>query len=325
MRNLARKGLTAITISAATVLVMAGGAAASPFDPSGVIRLAKPANEHLNATQSGNWFGYNAGALERGALFNSISADWAVPAASSHAAGQNEASATWIGIGGGCLEPGCGLSDTTLIQAGTEQDVDSSGRPSYSAWWELVPAPAVTISNVKVSPGDHIQVSIAEAVPNSEVWTITLRDTSNGETFTTTVPYSSTHSTAEWIEETPLSFGSNGVGETALPQLAPTQFSGATVNGSPAHLSTAEEVQLVDSAGAVIGTPSSPDGSATAFTACAWASACSAPSFNGPIAPATGTARRFTSRHRRPRRHPHKARHRRHRTHHARRHKRHKA
>jgi hypothetical protein len=274
MRNVAITGLTAITIAIALAVPTVAGA--SPLDPSGGIRPARPTGGRLNATQSGNWFGYNAGALERGTLFNSISADWTVPAAATRSAGKAGGSATWVGIGGGCLQPGCGLSDATLIQAGTEQDVDSSGRASYSAWWELVPAPAVTIGNIGISAGDHIHVSIAEAVPNSELWMITLKDVSNGESFSTTIPYSSTHSTAEWIEETPLSFGSGGVGETSLPQLTATRFSAASLNGAPAHLSAGEAVLLVDGSGAVIGAPSSPDGSATAFTDCAWANACSA-------------------------------------------------
>jgi hypothetical protein len=51
---------------------------------------------------------------------------------------------------------------------------------------------------------DHMHASIAETVPNSNVWVITLQDVTRNETFTQTVPYSSTHMTAEWIEETPL-------------------------------------------------------------------------------------------------------------------------
>jgi hypothetical protein len=306
MRNLARRGLTAITMIAALALAVPEGAGASPLDRSGVIRLARPAPGQLNATQSGNWFGYGAGALERGTVFNSISGAWTVPAASVHSAGHPGDSATWVGIGGGCIEPGCVLSDSTLVQAGTEQDVDSSGHPSYWAWWELVPGPAVTIGSINVSPGDRIEASIGEVVPNSELWTITLKDVSNGENFSTTVPYSSTQSTAEWIDEAPISIGANGVGETTLPQLTETRFTGATVNGAPARLNPGEEIQLVDTSGAVIGAPSAPDGSATAFTDCTWASACSGASTGAPPAPA-----RSTSQPRRHRRHRAKAHHRR--------------
>jgi len=38
---------------------------------------------------------------------------------------------------------------------------------------------------------------------------ITLKDLTTGQSFSTTVPYTSTHTTAEWIEETPLLIGTN--------------------------------------------------------------------------------------------------------------------
>jgi hypothetical protein len=256
---------------------LAPAASASPFDPSGVLQIARHARTQLNTSQSTNWFGYNAGTLDRGTLFNSVTADWTVPTATHHTAGQAESSATWIGIGGGCLDAGCTLNDATLIQTGTEQDVDASGHATYSAWWELVPVPAVTISNMNVSPGDHIHASVAEAVPDAELWTITLKDVTRNESFSTTVPYASTHSTAEWIEETPLTIGSGGTGEASLPALAPTQFTSATVNGSSARLTPAEELQLIDSSGKVIGTPSAPNAQSNGFAACAWATSCSLP------------------------------------------------
>jgi Peptidase A4 family len=83
-----------------------------------------------NTNQSSNWFGYNQGTLEQGSkLFNSIAGDWTVPTVSQHTSGQAEASSDWIGIGGGCIDAGCTTTDSTLIQAGTEQDVDSTGSP----------------------------------------------------------------------------------------------------------------------------------------------------------------------------------------------------
>jgi hypothetical protein len=62
---------------------------------------------------------------------------------------------------------------------------------------------------------------------------ITLQDVTRNETFTTTVPYSSTDATAEWIEETPLLIGTNA-GLAALPNLSKTSFTSGRVNGAPA-------------------------------------------------------------------------------------------
>ena len=228
-----------------------------------------------NTNQSSNWFGYNIGTVERGGtLFNSISGDWTVPTVSQHTNGQAEDSSDWIGIGGGCVDTGCTVGDETLIQTGTEQDV-SGGQASYSAWWELVPAPSISIS-MTVKPGDEMHASIAELVPDSDVWTITLQDVTENETFTQTVPYPSTHLTAEWIEETPLEIGTNA-GFAALPNLASPDFNNATVNGAPAGLNASEEIQLIDSNSNVIGTPSAADPDADGFNACTWATSCAAP------------------------------------------------
>jgi hypothetical protein len=128
-----------------------------------------------------------------------------------------------------------------------------------------------------VQAGDHMHASIAETVPNSNVWVVTLQDVTRNETFTQTVPYSSTHATAEWIEETPLLIGTNA-GFAALPDLTSPAFDLATVNGQPANLSASEEIDLIDSNGNVIGTPSAPDPDTDGFNACTWATSCAEPS-----------------------------------------------
>jgi len=237
--------------------------------------LIKP----VNANQSINWFGYNQGSLEQGGkLFSSITGDWNVPTATAHTKGQDEFSSDWIGIGGGCVDAGCTVGDATLIQTGTEQDVDSAGHASYSAWWELIPAPSLTITNMTIAPGDHMHASIAETLVGSNVWSIVLQDVTRNETFSTTVPYSSTHLTAEWIEETPLIIDTSGSGFAALPNLSNVPFDFATTNGATANLKPSEEIQLVDAnSGAVIGDPSAPDRNTDGFAACAWARTCKVP------------------------------------------------
>src|SRR4051794_34015063 len=230
-------------------------------------------NLRANSNQSGNWFGYNQGTLEKGAtLFSSITGDWTVPAATQHTAGQAEYSSDWIGIGGGCVDAGCTVPDNTLIQTGTESDVSAGGAASYSAWWELIPGPSIDIS-MPVAAGDHTHSSIAELVTGSNVWTITLQNVTRGQTFTTTVPYSSTHGTAEWIEETPLLLGTNA-GFAALPNLSNPAFTNGTVNGANAGLTAAEQIYLTDSNGKVIGSPSAPNAARNGFSACTWATSC---------------------------------------------------
>src|SRR5437660_1966812 len=137
-------------IALPVVLAMLGltASSASALSAHGqLLRLAPHARANTN--QSQNWFGYNQGTLEQnGKLFNSITGDWTVPTATQHTSGQAAASSNWIGIGGGCVDAGCTVTDPTLIQTGTEQDVSASGQPSYSAWYELIPAPSLTITNM---------------------------------------------------------------------------------------------------------------------------------------------------------------------------------
>jgi hypothetical protein len=242
-----------------------------------LISVAKP-GLGTHASQSSNWFGYNQGSLEQGGkLFSSISGDWTVPTARQHRAGEAEYSSTWIGIGGGCVDADCVVTDGTLIQTGTEQDVDAAGHRSYSAWWELIPAPGITIDNMTVAAGDRMHADISEAVPGSQLWTITLRNVTRRQSFTITVPYTSSHATAEWIEETPLVIDGSGALLTVLPALSKTAFNNGRTNGEPPALNAPEEIQLVDDTGHVIGTPSAPDSNHDGFALCAYATRCSAP------------------------------------------------
>ena len=211
-----------------------------------------------------------------GELFSSIAGNWTVPKATQHVKGQDEYSSDWIGIGGGCVDASCDLTDSTLIQTGTEQDVSSGGKASYSAWWEVIPAPSLTITNMTVRPGDRMHASIDETTPVPEVWTITIDDLTRHESYSTAVPYTSSMDTAEWIEETPLVPGTNA-GFAPLPNLTRTPFDLSKTNGAAANLKASERMDLVDSNKKVIGAPSAPDRDADGFNACAWASSCPAP------------------------------------------------
>jgi hypothetical protein len=254
--------------------------AAAPAGPATAAGASTPAQYHrpiltLGANHSSNWSGYNQGTVEQGSkLFNQISGDWNVPTATQHKAGEAENSSNWIGIGGGCVDAGCTVTDATLIQTGTEQDVATNGTASYSAWWEIIPAPSLTISTMTVHPGDHMHANIAELAPFSEVWTITIQDVSTGQSFTQTVPYPSSHLTAEWITETPTLISTSGTSLAAMPNLSGSTFSAAKTNSANAGLKPAEEIQLVNSSGQVLATPSAPNGTGDGFSVCTYATTC---------------------------------------------------
>ena len=238
---------------------------------------------HVGANQSNNWSGYNQGALEQGGkTFTSISGTWAVPTASARKANEAEYSATWIGIGGGCIDAGCMATDSTLIQDGTGQDVDSTGHASYYAWWEIIPAPSVNLSgcspdpNCTVAAGDQVTSTIATSI--NGLWTMSMSDNTRGWTWSMSIGYSSTEGSAEWIEETPVVLDNSGnVTIGPMPNLTGAHFDLATTNGAAAGLMASEEMQLVDLNRNVIATPSAPDPDADGFNVCTYAGSCGAP------------------------------------------------
>jgi hypothetical protein len=290
--------LAAAALALTSVPPAEAGILSAPIPPSHgqLLRLA-PVGTTINATQSSNWIGYDQGSLEQGGkLFTSITGRWIVPRATPRVSGQAASSSVWIGIGGGCVDSGCAVTDATLIQTGTEQDVSAGGADTYSAWWEAIPAPSAPITSITVSPGDRMSASIAEVVPESNLWTITLNDLTNHESYTTSVPYASTHATAEWIEENPLIIGTNSAAFSTLPNLTSPAFDLATTNGAPVELTSSEAMDLVDSNGNVIGAPSAPDAEADGFDVCAWASTCTAATATG--SPSTTSTGSPTSAHR---------------------------
>ena len=151
-----------------------------------------------NATVALNWAGYFvASDLQNPQpTVTSVSASWVVPTVTPLSFRSSAFSAVWIGIGG---QFG---NDSTLIQCGTEQD-SVRGQVEYYAWYELLPAPSVTISNITVSPGDQIQASIRLVNATFNQWTINLNDTTADESFQNTVNYTSSQLSAEWIVERP--------------------------------------------------------------------------------------------------------------------------
>src|SRR5438445_333363 len=220
---------------------LAGVYADSSAAGGNLIQINKGNGGSAAPNQSNNWSGYNQGLLEKGKTFHAITGDWVVPTAKAHKSGEQEFSASWTGIGGGCIDSGCLLTDDTLIQAGTEQDIieNCSGllglfgsctfQPQYSAWFELIPAPSITVP-LTVKAGNHVHVDIHEVVADSEVWSIAIQNVSTGQTYQTTVPYSSSYATAEWIEETPVVCCPPQVGP--LPNLGKVLFDPGTVNGA---------------------------------------------------------------------------------------------
>lgn len=268
MRPLSSVVTAGVSVITAIFLGMPGATAASTIFHRPIVVVG--------ASQSTNWSGYNQGSLEQGGKsFHQISGTWVVPTATAHRANEAEYSATWVGIGGGCLDAACTSTDATLIQAGTSQDVDSTGTASYSAWWEIIPAPSIAVS-LPVAAGNTVSVNITETLP--QIWSITITNQTTGLSWSITTPYASTYGTAEWIEETPVAIDSSGtVTVGPLPNLSQVHFDPGAANSANPGLMSSEAIQLIDSGGLPLATPSSPDSDTDGFNDCAYASSCAAP------------------------------------------------
>jgi len=131
-----------------------------------------------------------------GPTIDAINSSWIVPAVGSSVT--DTYSAVWVGVGGG----GQLDNDNSLIQTGTEQDF-VGGQAYYSAWYEMLPNYSITIENMTISPGDSIQVQISLINPANNLWSISLADLTNGQSFHQDFNYSSKQLSAEWVVERP--------------------------------------------------------------------------------------------------------------------------
>ena len=181
-----------------------------------------------------------------GQTYTSVSGTWTVPAVQGSGTA-NTYSAVWTGIDG--------FTNSSLIQAGTEQDF-TGGSAHYYAWWEILPAAETVISSIAVQPGDSISVSIAKQT--SGQWLITLTDNATKQSYSPPLQsYSGPGTSAEWIVEAPT------VGSiTTLANYGSTIFdNGSTSTGSPG-LAAGTGGEMVQGRGPrqqVVSIPSGPD------------------------------------------------------------------
>lgn len=190
---------------------------------------------------STNWSGYMA----TSGSFSAVSGWWTVPHLSGNGS-TTSGDATWIGIGG--------VTSSDLIQVGTADSVSASGQVSISFFYEMLPATAKFITTATINQGDSIHASLSG---NNGVWTIAITDVTTNQSFTTTVSYASSLSSAEWIEEDPSYSGGQLM---PLDNFGTIPFSGsyATIGGVSTSLAGAKSqpITLVDGSGHVIATPS---------------------------------------------------------------------
>ena len=180
------------------------GAGTAPSASSPPPQRPVPANPDSRNT-SHNWSGYAAS----GGNFTAVSGTWTVPQFSAQSSFGIDAA--WVGIGG--------VRSRDLIQAGTQQTVSGNGRTQYEAWIELLPRTSRPVP-LSVHAGDSVTVSITE--DSTDSWTIAFSNNTTGQTYNQSVQYTSSHSSAEWVEEAP-SGGRGGI--LPLDNFGTVQFS----------------------------------------------------------------------------------------------------
>jgi len=201
---------------------------------------------------SHNWSGYAA----TGGTFTEVSGTWNVP--DFNAGGAGGVDAAWVGIGG--------VRSRDLIQAGTQQTVSGSGRTQYQAWIEMLPRASRPVP-LQVHAGDSVSVSIAEQSPDQ--WLIHFVNNTTGQTYDTTQTYTSSHSSAEWVEEAPSGGGRRG-GVLPLDDFGSIQFSNgsAVKNGQTVNIadSGARAITMLGNSNQQLAVPSALGADGASFT-----------------------------------------------------------
>lgn len=194
----------------------------------GIVPAASASTDAQTAS-SANWAGYVVGGSSSATRYKSVSGSWVAPTAKC-TSGQGYSS-FWVGLGGAGSDSS---SSTSLEQAGTEADCNADGSATYSAWYELVPAPPVKV-DMAVHPGDRVTSKVT--VDGSSV-TIQLFNATTGGSFEKTLQASNPDvSSAEWIAEAP-STCSQGVSDCSplpLADFGTAQFSGASATTTDGH------------------------------------------------------------------------------------------
>jgi hypothetical protein len=208
---------------------------------------------------SQNWSGYTQSASELGRAVSSISASWQVPRAKQRVSGQAEAASDWVGISG---------SRASLIQAGTATTVGRAGIPGNYAWYETLPSAEVE-TPLATRSGDRLSVEIGRV--GTDRWRIRMANATTGHTWSTSVRYAASGSSADFVTERP----DTSAGPSTLPNRSATSFRHATVNGASTRFRPSQRVTMTDGRHA-LATPSGPEAKGDGFSVCSYASACGA-------------------------------------------------
>ena len=205
---------------------------------------------------SSNWAGY-AAVADSGVQLSFVGANFNIPSlncSNSPLGTSGYAYAShWVGLDG--------FNDTTVEQTGVDAYCDSSGTPSYLAWYEMYPLAPVAFTGV--SPGDAISATVTFS-SSADTYHMKLSDLTTGSYISSTqkCPSGSSclNSSAEVITEDPggavplynlADFGMENYTATRV-----TSLTGLSSSLNPSAQWTSSEIEMEDSSSTVMAAPS---------------------------------------------------------------------
>lgn len=166
------------------LMIAVGGPAAAAGNPTA----------ETSTAVSSNWAGYVAQLGHvAGSRFARVSGIWTVPSVIC-VRGHASYSAVWVGLGG------YQETASSLEQVGVDSDCSAGGHPSYTSWYELLPAAPISLK-LKIRPGNQIAASVTA---KGHRVTLRLRNLTSSKRFGTSRRARRIDlSSAEWIVEAP--------------------------------------------------------------------------------------------------------------------------
>jgi hypothetical protein len=226
---------------------------------------------HGGTTTSLNWAGYAVTPASHDVT--AVASTFVVPAAGLIPPGF---AASWTGIGG--------YNTSDLIQAGVSEnslpDNPISGA-QYGAWYEILPAAETPLDGCAgnaacpVKPGDAVSVGISLSSPGQ--WLISMKDPTEGWTWSKTIAYASTESSAEWIHEAPTLIAQMLLANTGTTRFGPTSTF-TTASGGTQTIAQGSPTLINMGPGLINEATTSPlAANGESFNVCAYAQTCAAP------------------------------------------------
>jgi Peptidase A4 family len=175
------------------------------------------------------------------------------PTADCSTTNRSTYSSFWVGLDG--------YNSNSVEQIGTDADC-SHGRASYYAWYEMYPAPSVSIANFPITPGTAYTAEVKYTGNGS--FTLTLAG--GGRSFSTTQTLQNApRSSAEWIAEAP-SLCAGGCHITPLTDFGRVDFTGASADSAAIDSWSYDPLTMITNGGQAKAQPSALSNNGTAFS-----------------------------------------------------------